>query len=101
MNTLQTILVAACASGGAACFLFSLAYRFRNELRKLHERWLKMSPLSRAMCILALSVAVLYGGTKPPSSTNEPPADTMDTGAMGVSPVAGWAPDGQATVNFK
>ena len=75
MNTLQTILVAACASGGAACFLFSLAYRFRNELRQLHERWLKMSPLSRAMCILALSVAVLYGGTKPPSSTNEPPSN--------------------------
>ena len=75
MNTLQTILVAVCASVGVACFLFCLAYRFRNELRQLHERWLKMSPLSRAMCILALSVAVLYGGTKPPSSTNEPPTD--------------------------
>ena len=112
MNTLQTILVAACASGGAACFLFSLAYRFQNELRQLHERWLKMSPFSRAMFILALSIATLYAGSKSPSATNEPPADTTDTGAMGVSPVAsltvptdtgamgvspvaGWAPDGQ------
>ena len=73
MNTLQTILVAACASGGAACFLFCVIYRFRNELWQLHERWLHMSPLSRTICAFVLTLAVLYAGTKPPSTTNEPP----------------------------
>ena len=76
MNTasfFQMALVAVCVAGSAGCAAFLLAYRFRNELKGLHAKWIGTSPLNRALCVLALTLGVLYGGTKPPSTTNEPP----------------------------
>lgn len=71
----QQCLLVSSLAGASACFLALLAYHFRNRLRVLHERWLGLGPLGRVVSILSLTVAVLYGGSKPPSSTNEPPND--------------------------
>ena len=76
MQLFQKALVAACVTGCAGCAAFLLAYRFRSELNNLHAKWIGASPLTRTLCILALTLGVLYGGTKPPASTNEPP-DTV------------------------
>ena len=104
MNTLtlfQKCLIALCLSGTGLCLSFLLAYRFRDELRQLHHRWLRLSPFSRAFAVLSLSVAVLYGGTKPPSSTNEPPAsvggDSTNEPPIIVEGDATNAPPGSTT----
>ena len=76
MNThqlLQYCLLAVSLVGAAVCLATVLAYHFRNQLRELHERWLGLGPLGRVVSILAVTIAVLYGGTKSP--TNDPPID--------------------------
>ena len=85
IDVFQKCLVYACLAGAAVCFFAVLAYHFRHQLRALHERWLGLGPLGRVVSILAVTLAVLYGGTKSP--TNE----VTGTGATGVSPVAGCA----------
>ena len=69
----QKCLVAVCLTGVTGCLAAIFACRFRSELKELHAKWIGTSPLTRALCILALTLGVLYGGTKPPASTNEPP----------------------------
>ena len=71
INVFQKCLVYACLAGAAVCFFAVLAYHFRHQLRALHERWLGLGPLGRVVSILAVTLAVLYGGTKSP--TNDPP----------------------------
>ena len=91
MNTyqlLQHCFLAASLAGAAVCLAAVLAYYFRNQIRELHERWLGLGPLGRVVSILAVTVAVLYGGTK--STTNDLTGAT-GAGATGVSPVAGLA----------
>ena len=111
IDVFQKCLVYACLAGAAVCFLVVLAYHFRDQLRELHERWLGLGPLGRVVSILAVTLAVLYGGTKSPTNevtgtgatgtgaTGVSPVaegtDVRSTGATGVSPVAGWGPDGQ------
>ena len=76
MNTqqlLQHCLLAVTLVGAAVCLATVLAYHFRNQIRELHERWLGLGPLGRVVSILAITVAVLYGGAKSP--TNDPPID--------------------------
>ena len=83
-----------------------LVNHFRDQLRALHERWLGLGPLGRVVSILAVTLAVLYGGTKSPTNevtgtgvTGVSPvagcAVARNTGATAVSPVAGWGPNGQ------
>ena len=94
IDVFQKCLVYACLAGAAVCFLAVLAYHFRDQLRELHERWLGLGPYGRVVSILAVTLAVLYGGTKSP--TNEVTGTgATGTGATGVSPVAGWGPNGQ------
>ena len=83
-NVFQKCLVYACLAGAAVCLAVVLAYRFRNQLRELHERWLGLGPLGRVVSILAVTVAVLYGGTK--STTNDPP-DTVGGGSTNPPPM--------------
>ena len=74
MNTLvfiQHCLLAVSLAGVGVTLFILLAYRYRDELKKLHERWLGLGPLGRVVSILAVTLAVLYGGTKSP--TNDPP----------------------------
>ena len=111
IDVFQKCLVYACLAGAAVCFFAVLAYHFRDQLRELHERWLGLGPLGRVVSILAVTLAVLYGGTKSPTNevtgggatgtgtTGVSPvagcAVARSTGATGVSPVAGWGPNGQ------
>ena len=77
MNTqqlLQHCLLAASLAGAAVCLAAVLAYHFRNQLRKLHERWLGLGPLGRFATLGLATVFVVYGSTKSP--TNDPP-DTV------------------------
>ena len=71
---IQPVLLCLCLAGAAVCLAAVLAYYFRNQIRELHERWLGLGPLGRVVSILAVTVAVIYGGTK--STTNDPP-DTV------------------------
>ena len=112
IDVFQKCLVYVCLAGAAVCFFAVLAYHFRDQLRELHERWLGLGPLGRVVSILAVTLAVLYGGTKSPTNEVEtgdgamgtgatgilPVAEGVvarNTGATGVSPVAGWGPNGQ------
>ena len=88
-NVFQKCLVYVCFAGAAACFLAVLAYRFRNQLRALHERWLGLGPLGRVVSILSVTLAVLYGGTKSP--TNDL-AGATDTGPSACSPMMAMSP---------
>ena len=84
IDVFQKCLVYACLAGAAVCFFAVLAYHFRNQIRELHERWLGLGPLGRVVSILAVTVAVLYGGTK--STTNDPP-DTVGGGSTNPPPM--------------
>ena len=68
---LQHCLLAASLVGAAVCLAAVLAHHFRNQLRTLHERWLGLGPLGRVASILAVTVAVLYGGTKSPTNDGQ------------------------------
>jgi len=60
-------------SGAALCLGALLAYLCRGMLRKLLDQWLGLNRLSQCLIIGFATVFVLYGSTKPPSTTNEPP----------------------------
>ena len=51
----------------------------RHEIAALWERWLSLGRPAQCVTILSLTIAVLYGGTKAPSSTNEPPDDASSS----------------------
>ena len=92
MNTyqlLQHCFLAVSLVGAAVCLAAVLAYCFRNQIRELHERWLGLGPLGRVVSILAVTVAVLYGGTKSP--TNDPP-DTVGGGSTNPPPMMCCSP---------
>ena len=77
MNTqqlLQHCLLAASLVGATVCLAAVLAHHFRNQLRKLHERWLGLGPLGRVATLGLATVFVVYGSTKSP--TNDPPDTT-------------------------
>lgn len=84
----QKYLVGLCLTGSAGCLAAILAYCCRSELQRLHSKWIATTPFTKALCILALTLGVLYGGTKPPSSTNEPPGSVSgDTTSTNEPPV--------------
>ena len=87
LTMLQKCLVGICMTGGAGCLAVVLAISLKGLLRNECNRWQRLAFLKRVLCILVLTAAVLYAGTKPPSSgdvqedassgeattTNEPP----------------------------
>ena len=76
MNTqqiLQHCLLAASLAGAAVCLAAVLAYHFRNQLRKLHERWLGLGPLGRFATLGLATVFVVYGSTKAPEGARGEP----------------------------
>ncbi len=76
MTPFESVLVTTCVIGAILCTAILIAFRIRRELELIHEQWLRIGPLGRVMSILGVSIVVLYGGTKPPASTNEPPNTT-------------------------
>ena len=95
----QKCLVAVCLIGVAGCLAAILACRYRSEILKLHAKWISTSPFTRALCVLALTLGVLYGGTKPPSSTNEPPGSASGGTTMTNEPPIIVEGDGDAPTN--
>ena len=65
MNSLTHYFTIACAVGGIACVAAILLYLCRRQLRQLHDRWMALSPTNRVAAVFFVTVAVLFGGTKP------------------------------------
>ena len=74
IHDIQHVFTLVCAAGGIVCIAAILLYAARHQLRQLFDRWLALGRLCQCVSLLMLTVFVLYGGTKPPAATNEPPA---------------------------
>ena len=73
IHDIQRCFALVCATGGIVCIAAILLYAARHQLRQLFDRWLALGRLGQCVSLLMLTVFVLYGGTKPPAATNEPP----------------------------
>ncbi len=67
--------------GGISCVAFIVGWSLRNQLRIVLDRWFALGPLGRCVTAVFATVFIIYGSTKSPESTNEPP-DLLSGGSF-------------------
>ena len=96
----QNCLVPICVTCGIACVATVLIHSMRPALADLFRRWLALGHLGRCVTLFMTTFLYVYGSTKPPSSTNEPPAGIEgDAPASTNEPPAGIGGDPAPTNN--